>query len=378
MKYKKIFIIELYGHHLFCANLAKISVLAGFNVFLCISESLYDDIYYELKRNNIKCTIIIKNNKESFLSYFKKIKLSIDDSSLVCFCTIQGYAFLKYLLFNVKSKKIMANGRLSEWFEVPILPINYNSVRNIIYHFYSKILKSYYKLIIDGMILHTDRALEIVKLNKYSKSIMLLPYAFKDDYYEIKIKEKTNITIGLTGSVNPLSRDYLGFLNYLLGVKNQSLLNINFVILNEIPLNTKYGQNCKYLIEKLIKNGYNIKFYSSWISEKNYQKGIEESDFLLALIKHKKYYNKGELTSSVVDCIRKSKPIICPNNYITYKNINNCTIYYDDYNDLHEKLSKISNNINLVENYKQEAEIFASLYSIDKFIINYRSFINSI
>jgi hypothetical protein len=375
---KKVIIFELYSHHVFIVTVSRILNSIGYNITICTTENIYKDIKEDIIKFDIKPTYLLKEENENLIKFFYKInkKLMLNKYDFVFYNTIQGWAMLKFLFIFKRSKIISANGRLSEWFNISFLPKNRNSLRNIIYHYYSWLLSKWYLYIVDGMIFHTDMAFDIALKSNYPKPIIKIPFSFANEL-ETNIQRGNILRFVLTGSMNPLSRDYLGFFNELLVSDNIAKDKIIFYILSEIPKNN-YGVRCFQLINKLRLEGYNIITYDTWIDEKMYKEVIDQANFLVALINYRKYYYSGELTSTLVDSIRHLKPAIYPLGYMPEYQMRECSIFYNNIKELIHIICKIQTDNNILNFYQDNLNKISSEYKISFFKKNFNNFLNKI
>lgn len=368
---KEVAIIEVYSHHIFAQTIAHCLLQEGYLVNLYVTDIIdRQGLGKIIDHGNPNLNYVVSKSGESDISFLRRIKPEIDLKDLLIINSVQGYRILFFYLIKFKVPTIAAAGRISEFFGSTYKLFGFSSIRNLLHHNFTKfflprILKRFV-----GLIVHTDQAKELCLKHEYKKPIHIMPYA-------LYIGSEKNIgddglNILVTGSISERSRDYESLLNTFEFLWSKGKSNLNLTVLT-FPKGV-YGQKILQTMKDLKSKNFPITYFESWIDEEVFFDHSSKAHCIIAPIK-KGYYGQGELTSVHVEAIRVGLPAIYPYWYNPDPGIVSSSIHYNDFDDLTQILSNLSDEPSSVKKLIDAAEENSEHYrletvakSLDKFL----------
>lgn len=357
---KKISIIEFEKNH-YRGVITLLKVIEKFykedyEVSLFVNDLVYKNISRALENIKLKIKIFIFNqSKRDILYYFKKIfffiKLCLHKSDITYINTLEPIANI-ILFLRPRGKKIY-NFHHIEYLEKK-----------------KKILRDKIMYII------VRKSNQFSTLTKYQKEYLskIFPNSqisiIPDGYYkEEKIssllpKEKVIFTIPGVISLN--RKDYRTVFEVFAEIEKEKYL---LTLLGTLSKEEMYEET-KKLIEEY-KDKVNMRFFNHYLSDEEMEKGIIESDIIIAPSVEKEY-GKTKITGAFFYVIEYGKIGIFPS-FFNFPELKHSILYYSSKEDLKKIVQKILEDkdylITLSKKTQEEIKTLFSLESIKENIL---------
>lgn len=142
---------------------------------------------------------------------------------------------------------------------------------------------------------------------------------FAIPYRSQSVQDKSKTVITIPGNVIPKSRDYHIVLGAFKKIIDQ-VKSTELVILGQAK--TSYGRNIVHELEKLENENFTLKYYSSFIDQKEFDEQLRRSSFLLLpiskIMRYRHFKEKNGFTcvsGNINDMLFFGKPAIIPKFY---------------------------------------------------------------
>jgi hypothetical protein len=306
---KKIAIIESTSttHYNLINGITKLFLYMNFDVNIYINQDVYDyllEIFEDEKITKAKVNKINFTNKTEI----KSMESDINSKADIVFIMTTESGILMYNGLKFKCKQFILIHDINLWFNPKF---KFFEIKERIRH---QIRKNIFKKL-SGCIVLSDPMKDY--LSTFIKNpILFIPGKFYNEEKTIKNEEETDkITITIPGGVNENRRDYESVLNAICEVPNDKY---KLILLGTLTESTEYGNKIKAMCDNLISRGYEIDYYTKYVSEKEFIQIMKATDTILSptctYFKNDysmEQYGKSKITGSICDIVGYQKvPII--------------------------------------------------------------------
>jgi len=360
----KVGIVEICvdGHYMIVNSLIK-TYLENKNtqIYLYITPKVFSILKNEIA-NNSKIIIHLLENKPKNL--FAKIEG--DNLDRVHFNTVTKYFNYFYdfslkfmgkiyfhfhnidLWFNstiIYETKQLANIILKGEFEIIYRQIKY-ALKQIYFSYSQKKLIKYllYRKNTFFIILSESQKFHLSKYVKVEDNTIIFPsIIFEGNNYKDLSLNNKKMRVCIPGSVSQKRREYNKLFKVLRKNKDFFQNNVVFDFLGFLPTDESIIEN---EIKKLILEGFEIIYYTSFIDDIDFDENLYKSDIILSNIhvdtNSKTPQNKE--TATVFNMVRCAKPGLFPKEFILDSSFTDSVLKFDDYEHLKVVLEDLINN----------------------------------
>jgi len=361
----KIAVVEIYSHHLFVKTISDCLIARGHSVTLCLSSRLYDLVSALYEDKDEMPEVIVGGVNESDLFFIRALRDRLTYEAgydLVVVNSIQGYRLIFFALFPFAVKTVAAAGRISEFFGSRFRLKGLTTVRQILHHNITHLLMPVIKKRLSGLIVHSDKALDLSCSHGFHGSVHLMPFSLAD------LNERSALTTNqtnflVTGSITERARDYDLLLNAFEAVWRSGVSKANLVVLSSPR--TAYGNRIFSRMERLSSEGFPISYYDGWIAEDEYLRQSQEAHYVIAPIRQE-YYGSGEITSVEVEVVRSGIIGIFPGWYHLSSHVDSGLLSYDSEEVLTELIRKLTGNSEFYNDCSSKLRVWRRQYTLDK------------
>jgi glycosyltransferase involved in cell wall biosynthesis len=353
---KTIGIVELYQHHEVLTHYCKLLLLSDHQIYVFCTEKLFEQLPKELTTSRINW--IQKSEKSTVNAFITDHKPQFLDLDLVIVCTVFSN-FNTYILLSKWVKTTLVLHNAQSWFS-PLSNIRFRKnqkladtlrlVKVIVQRqpfLRKKLLASVHKIALPN-----KRILNFVEKH-LSEDIKTKLIALPFSAYNAKLKNETSgehkkyISLVIPGTVSAEIRDYEMVISAFENIKDSLKASIRLVILGNAS--SRYGQDIISRLVDLKATCIEIKFFTSFIDQVEYDKSLQQADYILLPLKEiAQFYIFEEKTcltkisGSVNDMIRFGKPAITSKYVSIDEKIDEQLIRYNDQKDLESILLNLS------------------------------------
>ena len=315
---KKIIFIELFHHHECLENPFLHYKKKNYKTKLILGDFLknkikninkYKDDFYILKQPNRKNFKDISKIKlfsyiiKQFFEMYKNIKIinkimEKEKPNFLYINTIESPFAIPLLLYLLKLKNIKIITTIHNTNRLKIGFLKYFSFDFLI----KKLIKKSYKIVLLGKYLKFENKKTQKKVIYFNNRLII----------KKKMKKFKKITFVLTGNLNQKEKDFeIIFKNFNLLKKKNLKKDFQLIILTKIN-NEILNLIKKYKIEKICK------IYEKFVDEKEFEKVMLKSHYLILSTKENSPYGKYTISGSFGDAIGFNLPILLCENYSTH------------------------------------------------------------
>ena len=361
----KIGIIETKSHYIYLYSLCRIFNTEENELYLFVNKSLNKQMEKMLKEDYHKFNWIVKKEGKANFEFFKRIKRNMKRKiDLLFLNTIQhNYFSYIYLLSGLNCQKILTIHNINNWFDP-----DYNFspkdlarilTRNIIF-----------KLIDNINVYGENLRNYIIENFNYQNKVFTIPFTIYEKKEIKRLKEDEVISFVVPGRVRKKRRDYKLVLRAFKKLFNKYGEKISLILLGQ-----PYGEYGKEVLKKcnqLEKEGYNITYYTKYISENEFEKKLLTSNIILAPTNRtiyyantKEVYGKSKETGATFMMARYSKPGIIPSNINPPMELADSILQYRDEKELRMIIKKVIENKSFREKVSKKAQVNSKQLSVN-------------
>lgn len=362
-----------YGHFTLVECLLKVYSSDARNELFIITNQSGFTYCKEFILNYANLTILVKEDTESFPSFYYRINnLDLDYAYFVTFEQPKYFIDFYKTHFSFPIRLFIHN--IDFWFEASFFERLKKFIKSCIDIKFIKILKNsfrdhfinfpYNKLIIEKVLNEGGRLVVLNELlanrvNEFlpNSNCLVFPFSYYDSSIFKPHHVNKKLRICVPGLITQRRRDYLGLLikieerilelkdkvvfDFLGGIQMDGNKKIN-LILSKINHINKLG------MEILIHN-------ESYISNSIFDKELAKCDFILSNLIAKLGYGKTKESGIPFAMIKSGRPGIYPVHHYLMPQLKTSTILYTDYDNMINQIIEISNNRQLIESYHANA-----------------------
>jgi hypothetical protein len=362
---KKIGILEFHCHLRYLYTVAKICKTKQTNVTIFTNQDLYSKIKTYIK-NIEDYEIVLKKENESIKSFLKKVeKICNDRIDLLFINTFQLTCFYlpRYIGFNPKCKTIFTVHTVNAWLKPkPVFDIK-QIIKSIDTNLCSFIGPKFMLPKYDAInVVYPTLKDYVEQETDYKKRVFKIPFGFFDETSFKKVeKDDKKIRFMITGQIEEHRRDYNSILDVFEKLFPEYNNKIQLILLG-YPVGT-YGtdiiKRCKTLKEK----DFDIKYFESFVPEKEYNDSVKKVDFIILPIKIKskgmgivpEYYGKTKGNAGIFEGIQYAKPMILPAEFNIIEELKSSILSYKNQENLEKTIIDLTENTDKITQLKQNA-----------------------
>jgi len=280
------------------------------------------DYFHQIKDEMTACDVVIITTLDDDLDFFSEY----DWPTKAILLVHDYYAYFEPSRINYSGTLIEKARATKSW-------LQYHSKRE-----QKKLNKIMSKM--DSLAVPSQAVFDFVSKRDNSKKMEVLDFAIPNGRISSSNNEKAIITI--PGNVIPKSRNYLAVIRALKLVIDK-LEDTELVILGQAK--TSYGRNIIHQLDTLQNEQFSLKYYDSFIHQREFDKQLERADFLLLPIskvmryRHFKEMNGYTCVSgNINDMLYFGKPAIIPSFYPLDDKVEGIVERYKDENELGQLL----------------------------------------
>jgi len=375
-KSKNIGILEYHYHTKYLYTIAKIVKTKKTNVTIFTTSSIFSKLKTYLD-NISDYDIILKEKNESLHSFLKRIEKICDDRIDLLFVNTIQESMLdlpRFFFFNPKSKMILTIHSVNSWFSMKP-ELDFKRIFRTVDTNLSKIFARLFVLPkFDGInVIYPPIKEYIGNEIGYKKPVFKLPFGFFNNNYKNIYNNNDNnkILFVVPGQIEEHRRDYDSIIDAFQKTFEKDKGMAGLILLG-YPVGS-YGKNIIKKCEKFKEKGYDITFYNDFVPESEYNKVMKTVDFLILPIKTlssglgvtKEYYGLTKGSAALYESIQYGLPTILPEEFNSMEEMKSSTIKYRNIDDLSQRIFELSNDKELVTNYKNNALNDSNKLSID-------------
>lgn len=371
---KNIGILETHCHITYLHTMMKICKTEDTNVTVFTTKDILSRLENYLK-NKENYNFILKKDREGLNSFLKRVEKICDDKiDLLFINTFQLTCFYlpRYFGFHPRCKTILTIHTANAWLK----PRPVFNIKKII----STIDTNLSSFIGNKFILPRYDAINVIyppikdyilKETNYKKKIFTLPYGlFNENNVEDK-KEDNKIQFVIPGQVEEHRRDYDLIIVTFEKLFKKYNKDIELILLG-YPVGI-YGNRIIKRCEKLKEQGSNIKYFSNFVPEKDYESIMKKTDFILLPIKIEtkgmglitEIYGVTKGSAGIFEGIQYGKILVVPKNFNIVKELKSSTLNYTDSKDLENVLAEIIEGREKLKKLKKDAYENSKYFSLN-------------
>ncbi|MEM8828339.1 MAG: hypothetical protein AAGE96_03155 [Cyanobacteria bacterium P01_G01_bin.19] len=215
------------------------------------------------------------------------------------------------------------------------------------------------------LIVHSEGQKEA--LQEYSQSpITIFPFAIYEGMTDSS-QENEKLRICVPGVISQTKRDYLSLFQALEQNAAELKDRIDIYLLGYITDREKDAMD--KAIQKLIDSGYQVSYHDTFVYGEEFDRAISQSDILLNNQFVRKngteVYGKTKESGMIFNMLRAAKPGFLPREYSVSQEFHDCTLFFDDYNNLVDLIKEIVGNPARLEQLKTSAQQLSFSYLPD-------------
>lgn len=351
---RKIGIVEIRCSNHEVADLCRIANPDINQITIFTNKRILNDLQDRLKDDINKIEICLQKDKESLVSYMKRIsKICVDSYDLVIINTVRNP---QLLFFNPGCNVLGFFYSLSWWFKDTVSVgiclkklFSWQNLTNpfllanaITGPFIRKALLSK----IDGILVEYPAFVKLLK-EEYgiSKPVYFLPNRFFENDGDLPQNEK--LTFVIPGSINEKRKNYDIVLDAFNDLSPEIKNKVKLVLLGR-PSGS-FGEKVIYSCKELNSEGLTVEYFTAYVPPETMNRQLQKADVIIAPLKFdyrsatvtERYtYTKG--TGSFSDSLRFGKPTLVPAEYNIAPEFKDCFVKYKDAEDLARMIRDLS------------------------------------
>jgi len=372
---KQIGILELHYHVKYLYTKAKICKTKETNITIFTTKEIYEKLTTYLK-NTSEYDFVLKEKDESINSFLKKVKKICDEKIDLLFINTVQKSILDlphYIRLNPNCKMVLTIHTANAWFSTkPALDIK-QIFRTVDTNLSSIIAKMFILPKFHAInVIYAPIKQFILEKGNYKKNVFTLPFGFFEGNIDPKPREKDDkILFVIPGQIEEHRREYDIVLDAFEKLYKKFNGKIVLYLLG-YPVGS-YGKRILKRCKKLEKNGYNLKYFDSYVPEKLYDETMKSIDIIILPIKIKsgsfgvipEFYGTTKGSAAVFEGIQYGKPLVVPKKFNMMEELESSTLKYNDSKDLENVLTELIENRERLEKLKKEAYKNSKYFSLD-------------
>jgi len=364
-KLKNIGILEFHCHVRYLYTLAKICKTNQTKVTIFTTKDLHSKLKTYIKDTS-GYEIVLKEEKESIRGFLKRVeKICNDKIDLLFINTFQLTCFYlpRYMGFKPKCKTIFTVHTANAWLKPKLVFEIKQIIRSIDTNLCSfigpKLMLPKYDAI---NVIYPTLKKYIENETDYKKKVFTIPFGFFDEErFEKVTDDDKKIRFMITGQIEQHRRDYDTILDAFEKIFPKYNKKIQLTLLG-YPVGV-YGSNIIKRCKKLEEQGYDVKYFESFVPEKDYNDSVKKVDLIILPIKIKskgmglvpEYYGKTKGNAGIFEGIQYAKPMILPDDFNIVKELKSSTLSYKNTGNLEEVVIQLIENKDKIKKLKQNA-----------------------